>query len=881
LNLYVKQGEGRMNKVISIVLSISLSIGLFSAIIPFGFSTQPQFLWQHTYGGTGDDEIRCVIKTNDCGYALAGFTKSSGAGGWDGWLVKTDASGKQLWNKTYGGSDSEKFFCVVQTTDGGFALVGGANGFVSGLPRTLAWLVKTDDNGNVLWNKTYGDVMGDMIAYSLVERTSEGFVFAGLFNDRSMRGGQYAFWIVTDASGNILGNIHLYPGPLYNWVDHITYAGSGEYFLVGYCLGSFALWKIDQNGNLIWDPPKTFGRGLFTGSEAVSAVQTDDGGCLLVGTTWNIVLGDWPHYVWVVKTDADGNHQWDRLYPGSHSWAYDVVRTVDGGYALAGCTDVNGFGRYDVLLLKLDSNGNGEWDWTCGGAQDDRAYSLVQTSTGGFVVAGFTRSFGAGNEDAYLVNFGPPLTVSIIPSAVAMRVSNSVTFSSSVSGGTPSYSYQWYLNGTAVSGETSDSWTFTPTLAAFYLAYLKITDNSSCTQQSNTVPIHVAPDLSVSIFPISTVMDVGQSQTFSSVVSEGTIPYTYQWFLDGIIVPEATSANWTFTPSSTDNYNVFLNVTDATSLEKKSNVATVTVNPLPNASITPTSAVINIGMSQTFTSTVSGGTPPYTYKWFANDTMIVGATCPSIIFTPDSDELYRIYLNLTDSVEATVKSNEALLTVNPMLTVSIEPTSATITLGQSVTFSSVTSGGTPPYTLKWYLNGTEVSGVTSSSWIFTPTATGHHVIYLNVTDSVSQTAKSNEASVMVAPPLTVSISPTSASILVGQSVTFTSTVSGGYTPYSYQWYLNGAPVSGATAASWTFTPTTAGIYYVHLKVTDAKGNTAQSDTARITVATVPVGGYSFPIQVHTKTEPIIPYIALIATLTAIFTKLRPKTKRKH
>jgi hypothetical protein len=131
------------------------------------------------------------------------------------------------------------------------------------------------------------------------------------------------------------------------------------------------------------------------------------------------------------------------------------------------------------------------------------------------------------------------------------------------------------------------------------------------------------------------------------------------------------------------------------------------------------------------------------------------------------------------------------------------------------------------------------------------------------------------------PPPSVSISPLSASILVGQSVTFTSTVSGGYTPYSYQWYLNGNPVSGATSNTWTFTPTTSGIYYVHLKVTDAKANTAQSETGRITVATVPVGGYSFPIQVTTKAQPIIPYIAFIAALTAIFTKLRRKIKRKR
>jgi len=131
------------------------------------------------------------------------------------------------------------------------------------------------------------------------------------------------------------------------------------------------------------------------------------------------------------------------------------------------------------------------------------------------------------------------------------------------------------------------------------------------------------------------------------------------------------------------------------------------------------------------------------------------------------------------------------------------------------------------------------------------------------------------------PPLTVSINPLSASIRVGQSVTFTSTVSGGYPPYSYQWFLNGNPVSGATSESWAFTPTTSGIFYIHLKVTDDKGNTAQSDAARIVVSTVPVGGYSIPMQAPTKTEPILPYIAVITTLTITITKIRNKTKRRR
>ena len=131
------------------------------------------------------------------------------------------------------------------------------------------------------------------------------------------------------------------------------------------------------------------------------------------------------------------------------------------------------------------------------------------------------------------------------------------------------------------------------------------------------------------------------------------------------------------------------------------------------------------------------------------------------------------------------------------------------------------------------------------------------------------------------PPLSASINPLSASMLVGQSVTFTSTVSGGYTPYSYQWYLNGNPVSGATSASWTFTPTTSGIYYVYLKVTDAKGNTAQSDTARIVVSTVPVGGYSIPIQLPTTAKPVTLHIALLTILTALFITIKRKAKRKR
>jgi Tol biopolymer transport system component len=129
-------------------------------------------------------------------------------------------------------------------------------------------------------------------------------------------------------------------------------------------------------------------------------------------------------------------------------------------------------------------------------------------------------------------------------------------------------------------------------------------------------------------------------------------------------------------------------------------------------------------------------------------------------------------------------------------------------------------------------------------------------------------------------PLSVSISPLSASVLIGQPVAFTSTVSGGYTPYSYQWYLDGAPVSGGTSNSWTFTPTTSGVYYVYLKVTDTLGNTTQSETARIMVTSVPVGGYSISLTQHNTSMPSSVYLALLIMLSAVFTTVRRK-KRKE
>jgi len=131
------------------------------------------------------------------------------------------------------------------------------------------------------------------------------------------------------------------------------------------------------------------------------------------------------------------------------------------------------------------------------------------------------------------------------------------------------------------------------------------------------------------------------------------------------------------------------------------------------------------------------------------------------------------------------------------------------------------------------------------------------------------------------PPLSVLINPLSASINTGDTLTFTSIVTGGTPSYSYQWYLDGSPVSSATSSSWAFTPPTSGIYYVHLEVTDADDNTIQSENARIIVIGImPVGGYSLSIKDYTAETPLRLYLALVAILTVSFTMIKRKTYKR-
>jgi hypothetical protein len=355
--------------------------------------------WNQAYGQSGDDEVFSVVQTRDGGYALGGFTNSSGAGSYDFWLIKTDVNGTMLWNRTYGGTGDDEAYSVIQTADGGYALVGYTDSFGAG--ETNAWLVKTDANGNMVWNQTYGGRATNQ-ATAVTQTSDGGYAIAG-YTD-SYGTGNYDFWLIkTDANGTMLWN-QTYGGTGDDKGYSVIQTTDGGYALAGYTasygagMDDFWLVKTDASGNLKWN--QTYGGAGDDG--AYSVIQITDGGYALGGYTNSTGAGRYDF--WLVKTDVNGTMLWSHTYGDTgDEFGSAVVQTSDGGYALAGPTDSYGAGDFDFWLVKTDSSGNMQWNKTYGGSGDDEPYSLIPTSDGGFALAGFTSSFGVGIYDGWLV----------------------------------------------------------------------------------------------------------------------------------------------------------------------------------------------------------------------------------------------------------------------------------------------------------------------------------------------------------------------------------------------------------------------------------------------------------------------------------------------
>jgi hypothetical protein len=361
----------------------------------FSVTSQPIIQWQKTIGGTLLDELITSQSCFDGGYILGGFSKSSSGfdktdtcrGGNDYWIIKLDSLGNSEWDRTYGGTNDDDLFSIIQTDDSGF-IIGGrtesdSTGDMSIHSHGVSdfWIIKINSSGNIEWQKTYGG--NDEEDFKQIIATNDhGFLLGGSS--------------ISNASGNKSENR----------------IGAWDYWII----------KIDSIGNIQWQ--NTIGG---TDVDELSDIkQTLDNGYLVAGYSISDISGDktnnsYNHSIdyWIVKLDSSGNIIWQKTIGGSD---YDklttIVGTSDGGFILAGNSNSgisadkleSTYGLFDFWIIKIDSMGNIIWQNTIGGDQQEYLYKVIDNNVG-ILVGGYSNSniYGdklensRGGEDFWIV----------------------------------------------------------------------------------------------------------------------------------------------------------------------------------------------------------------------------------------------------------------------------------------------------------------------------------------------------------------------------------------------------------------------------------------------------------------------------------------------
>jgi len=268
-------------------------------------------------------------------------------------LIKTDSVGIEEWNRTFGGANYDRGYSVQQTNDGGYIVAGCTYSFGAG--SFDVWLIKTNSIGIEEWNHTFGGISEDW-GYSLQQTNDSGYIITGY----------------TDSYG----------------------AGESD------------VWLIKTNSVGIEEWNRTF--GVSTYDRSYSVQQTNDEGYIITGYTLAYDGDEASCDVWLIKTDSDGNIEWDQTFggnsvPNKFDMGYSVQQTIDGGYIIAGDTEIYFVSKSDVWLIKTDSSGNEEWNQTFGGSGYDRSRSVQQTKDGGYIIAGWKASDIVTDPDVWLI----------------------------------------------------------------------------------------------------------------------------------------------------------------------------------------------------------------------------------------------------------------------------------------------------------------------------------------------------------------------------------------------------------------------------------------------------------------------------------------------
>ncbi len=432
----------------------------------------PVIQWQKSYGGPGYEGAHKIRATADGGYIIASNNNSSGGdvtgnhGGYDFWIVKVNDTGRIQWQKSLGGSLFDVPSDIQLTTDGGYIICGYSysnDGNVSGNHGGEdAWIVKINDTGGIVWQKTYGSDTTET-ASSIQQTTDGGYIFAGLNSgnggDVSGNHGAGDFWVVKiNDTGAIQWQKSL-GGSSYDFAYSVQQTSDGGYIVAGATSSSDGnvagyhggqddwVVKLNDTGAIQWQ--KCLGGSL---QEFVTSMQqTFDGGYIFAGPTQSmdgdVILRHAMGEYWVVKLNDTGAIQWQNTYGGSNfENATSIVQTLDSGYIINGLSQSNDgdvFGNHggeDFWVVKIDKAGLLQWQKPLGGTGLEQGVCVTQIS-GGYMVGGVSGSNDGdvtgnhGAYDAWVVKLTCNLDAGTIIGLTGVYTSHTITLTDTVTGG--------------------------------------------------------------------------------------------------------------------------------------------------------------------------------------------------------------------------------------------------------------------------------------------------------------------------------------------------------------------------------------------------------------------------------------------------------------
>jgi len=360
-------------------------------------STDTELEWNMTFGGEDADWGYSVIQTSDGGFAIIGVTRSLGAGEYDVYLIKTDEFGNEQWHRAFGGSGWDWGYSLEQTSDDGFIIAGVTSS--SGEGMYDVYLIKTDASGNKQWSNTFGGSDLDR-GYSVHQTSDDGFIIAGVTSSFGA-GGKDVYLIKTSTSGNKQWS-NTFGGADDEEVFSVKQMSDGGFIAVGYTKSFGAgdsdvyLIRTDESGSELWR--ETYGGAKD--DEGYSVLETSDGGFIIAGVTGSVGISK---DVYVIKTNSTGGEEWFRTFGGEEDdEGSSIKQTADNGFIIAGVSSSPSSDGLNIFLIKTDEVGSDIWNRTFGGTDWDTGRSILQTSDGDFIITGGTASFDA-DGDVYLM----------------------------------------------------------------------------------------------------------------------------------------------------------------------------------------------------------------------------------------------------------------------------------------------------------------------------------------------------------------------------------------------------------------------------------------------------------------------------------------------